>query len=110
MGLVNRIVPLDSLKEETLKTAKMIAAKGKVSLRAAKQAVNNGLNVDLATGCRIEMDAFAICMASEDAKEGTSAFLEKRKGRIQRFAQEVTTRPSPLVFYHGSSEPIEKRL
>jgi enoyl-CoA hydratase len=82
MGLVNRIVPLDSLKEETLKTAKMIAAKGKVSLRAAKQAVNNGLNVDLATGCRIEMDAFAICMASEDAKEGTSAFLEKRKAEF----------------------------
>jgi enoyl-CoA hydratase len=50
-----------------------------VSLRAAKEAVNRGINVDLATGCAIEIDAFAVCMASEDAKEGTSAFLEKRK-------------------------------
>jgi enoyl-CoA hydratase len=37
------------------------------------------MNVDLATGCAIEIDAFALCMASEDAKEGTAAFLEKRK-------------------------------
>ncbi len=78
-GIVNRVLPQASLMEETLKTARTIAAKGKVSLRAAKQAINNGLNVDLSTGCRIEMDAFAICMASEDGREGTSAFLEKRK-------------------------------
>jgi enoyl-CoA hydratase len=41
--------------------------------------VNRGLDVDLATGCEFEIDAFALCMASKDAKEGTSAFLEKRK-------------------------------
>jgi enoyl-CoA hydratase len=41
--------------------------------------VNYGLNVDLASGLRIETDAFAVCLASSDAKEGTSAFLEKRK-------------------------------
>lgn len=79
IGLVNRIFSQDSLMEETLKTARTIATRGKVSLRAAKQAVNNGLNVDLAIGCQIEVDAFAICMASEDGKEGTRAFIEKRK-------------------------------
>ena len=79
IGLVNRVFPASSLMEETLNTARAIANKGKVSLRAAKQAINNGLNVDLATGCRIEEDAFAICMASEDGKEGTRAFIEKRK-------------------------------
>lgn len=79
IGLVNRVLPLASLMEETLATARSIATKGKVSLRAAKQAVNNGMNVDLATGCQIEVDAFAICMASEDGKEGTRAFIEKRK-------------------------------
>jgi enoyl-CoA hydratase len=79
IGLVNLVVAPSSLMEETMKTAKTIASKGKVSLRAAKQAINNGLNVDLTTGCRLEMDAFAICMASEDAKEGTRAFIEKRK-------------------------------
>ena len=79
LGLVNSICEPQALMEATLKTAKMIAAKGKASLRAAKQAINNGLNVDLQTGLRIEQDAFAVCMASPDAAEGTKAFLEKRK-------------------------------
>jgi enoyl-CoA hydratase len=79
VGLVNKVMPAAALMEEVLKTAKDIAAKGKVSLRAAKQAVNQGLNVDLASGCHIEVDAFAIVLSSPDAKEGTAAFLEKRK-------------------------------
>jgi enoyl-CoA hydratase len=48
-------------------------------LRAAKEAINGGMDVDLATGCKMEIDGFALCMASEDAKEGTAAFLEKRE-------------------------------
>lgn len=79
IGLANRVVPADQLMEEVLKTAREIAAKGKVSLRAAKQAINYGLNTDLATGIHIEVDGFSMCYASSDAKEGTSAFLEKRK-------------------------------
>jgi enoyl-CoA hydratase len=79
LGMVNKICAPEKLMEEVLKTAGLIAAKGKVSLRAAKQAVNSGLNVDLATGCSLELDAFALCMASDDAREGTTAFLEKRK-------------------------------
>ena len=65
--------------DEVITTVKTIASKGKVSVRAAKQAIDNGVNVDLTTGCRIEIDAFALCLASPDAKEGTLAFLEKRK-------------------------------
>ncbi|WP_319525575.1 enoyl-CoA hydratase-related protein [uncultured Desulfosarcina sp.] len=83
IGMVNRVLPLAELMEATLKTARTIAAKGKVSLRAAKQAVNSGLEVDLGTGLKIEVDAFAICMASEDAKEGTGAFIEKRKPQFK---------------------------
>lgn len=82
MGLVNRVFPTDTLMEAARKTAEIMAAKGKVSLRAAKHAVNRGLDVDLSTGCRIEIDAFALCMASPDAGEGTSAFLEKRKAEF----------------------------
>ena len=78
IGLVNKVVSPDMLIEEVMKTADLIATKGKVSLREAKQAVNKGMNVDLATGCSIEIDAFSLCYASPDAKEGTSAFLEKR--------------------------------
>ena len=79
IGLVNKVCPVDSLMEEALQTAKTIMSKGKISVRAAKQAVNNGMNVDLLTGCKLEIDAFSLCLASEDAKEGTTAFLEKRK-------------------------------
>ena len=79
IGLANKVCSPKSLMDEVLKTAKTIASKGKVSLRGAKNAVNTGMNSDLVTGCNIEIDAFALCFASEDAKEGTSAFLEKRK-------------------------------
>ncbi|MBU2442387.1 MAG: enoyl-CoA hydratase/isomerase family protein [Nanoarchaeota archaeon] len=79
VGMVNKVVVPEALMDETVKTAKIIASKGRVSLRAAKQAINGGINADLATGCRIEVDSFALCMSSRDAKEGTSAFLEKRK-------------------------------
>jgi len=87
IGLVNKICPQQQFMDQVIKTAQTMAAKGKVTLRAAKQAINSGMNVDLATGCSIETDAFALCMDSPDAKEGTSAFLEKRqpdfKGGLQ---------------------------
>ncbi len=79
MGFVNKVVSSKELMDETLKTAKAIASKGSISLNMAKQTINQGLDVDLATGCKMEIDAFALCMASEDAREGTLAFLEKRK-------------------------------
>ncbi|HMA86009.1 MAG TPA: enoyl-CoA hydratase-related protein [Desulfosalsimonadaceae bacterium] len=79
LGIVNKILTHESLLAEARKTAESIAAKGKVSLNAAKEAINRGAEVDLFTGCNIEIDAFGLCMTSEDAKEGTRAFLEKRK-------------------------------
>ncbi|MBF0258813.1 MAG: enoyl-CoA hydratase/isomerase family protein [Desulfamplus sp.] len=78
-GIVNKVSAPESLMEDVMKTAKTIAAKGAVSLRAAKEAIGCGKDVDLETGCRFEADAFGLCMASKDAAEGTSAFLEKRK-------------------------------
>ena len=83
IGLANKVVPADQLMEEVMKTAREIASKGKVSLRAAKQAINFGMNADLATGIHIEVDAFGLCYDSSDAKEGTSAFLEKRKAAFK---------------------------
>ena len=79
LGIVNRVCAPDELMNDVMKTAATISSKGKVALRAAKNAINNGLNVDLASGLAMENDAFALCLASEDAREGTSAFLEKRK-------------------------------
>jgi len=88
IGLVNKTCPPQQLMEEVITTAQTMAAKGKVALRAAKQAINSGMNVDLTTGCSIETDAFALCMDSPDAKEGTSAFLEKRKPDFKGALQE----------------------
>ena len=79
LGMVNKVSQPESLMDDVMKTAKAMAQKGRVSLRAAKQAVSNGYNADLLTGLSVEADAFALCYASEDAKEGTKAFLEKRK-------------------------------
>ena len=70
-------------EDEVLKTAAVIASKGKVSLREAKQAINKGMDLDLANGCGVEIDAFSLCYASSDAKEGTSAFLEKRQAAFK---------------------------
>ena len=78
LGLVNRIDPPENLKAAVMKTAQIMAAKGRISLRAAKETINSGLDTSLGTGLKIEQDAFAICMASEDSREGTRAFIEKR--------------------------------
>ena len=78
-GIVNKVCDHDKLMEEVMKTAELIASRGSVALRSAKEVIQNGLKTDLETGCRIENDAFGLTMVSEDAKEGTGAFLEKRK-------------------------------
>jgi enoyl-CoA hydratase len=78
-GIVAQIFPEDKLLEETLKTARSLATKGRVALSAAKQAVDQGADVDLRTGCALEVDLFALCFASPDPQEGVKAFLEKRQ-------------------------------
>jgi len=83
IGLVNKVFPADKLWEETLKTAGLIASKGKVSLRSVKQCIHRGYDADLRCGCQMETDHFGLCMSSVDAKEGMSAFLEKRKAAFK---------------------------
>lgn len=81
-GLVNDCLPADKLLPKVYEVAKLIGHKGKASLQAAKNAIRQGLNCDLNTGLEIERDAFALCLSSPDAREGTSAFLEKRKAQF----------------------------
>jgi enoyl-CoA hydratase len=83
IGLVNKVFPREALWEETMKVAKLLASKGRVSIRAVKDTINRGCDQDLRTGCYMESDAFGICMASEDAREGMGAFLEKRKAEFK---------------------------
>lgn len=86
IGIVNAVTAPDALMDKVMGVARNLTGMGKVALRAIKQTVNLGMSADLPTALRIETDAFAITVASPDAKEGTSAFLEKRrpefKGRL----------------------------
>jgi len=78
-GLVNKVVPSDKLLDEAMALAKKIAAKGPVAVSLAKTVIHRGLQVDQASGTAFETNAFALCFASGQAREGMSAFLEKRK-------------------------------
>ena len=79
IGLVNKVFPADALWEETMKTARSMASKGRVSMKAIKNCIDRGFDVDLRTGNFVEADGFALSMSSPDGKEGMTAFLEKRK-------------------------------
>lgn len=79
IGLVNKVFPADTLWEETMKTANVIASRGRVSQKGMKDCINRGYDVDLRNGCYIERDAFGVCGTSPDFNEGMGAFLEKRK-------------------------------
>ena len=83
LGLVAKVFAADQLLAETMKVAKGFAAKSKVALRAIKHAVDRGMDVDLKTGCALEVESFGVCFASQDAKEGATAFLEKRKANFK---------------------------
>ena len=83
IGLVNKVFSAEKLWDETMKTAKLLASKGRVSLRAVKECINRGYDLDLRNGCHLETDAFALCMVSPDGKEGMKAFLEKRRPNFQ---------------------------
>ena len=83
VGLVNKVFSPEKLWEETMKTANVLASKGKVSMKAIKRCIDRGLDVDLHTGCYMESDGFGMCMASPDGKEGMSAFLQKRKPEFE---------------------------
>jgi enoyl-CoA hydratase len=79
IGLVNKVFPQDKLWEETMKTANIMAKKGKVMLKAIKDCIERGYDVDLRDGCYMESDAFGLVATSADRKEGMTAFLEKRE-------------------------------
>jgi enoyl-CoA hydratase len=79
IGLVARIVPTDKLIEEALAAAAKIASFSRPSVLMAKEAVNRAFETTLSEGLRFERRAFHSLFATEDQKEGMSAFIEKRK-------------------------------
>ena len=79
IGLVNKVVPQEELMAAAQKMASKIASNAPVAVRLSKKAINDGLQVDMDKAIVIEEHAFGDCFATEDQKEGMSAFLEKRK-------------------------------
>ena len=79
IGLVNKVVPLASLMEEARKMASKIARQPGVALRITKLVINDGMNLDMKSALAYEARGFEILFSTEDQKEGTKAFVEKRK-------------------------------
>jgi enoyl-CoA hydratase len=79
IGLVNQVVPADQLMTVCLDLATKIASKGPDAVRLAKSVINKAIQSDSSTGGYYESAAFGLCFATGEAKEGMSAFLEKRK-------------------------------
>jgi enoyl-CoA hydratase len=78
-GLVNRVVPVERFLEEALQLASEIANRAPLAVRLAKEAVNQAFDSFLVDGIKDERQAFYLLFASQDQKEGMSAFVEKRK-------------------------------
>ena len=79
IGLVNKIVPPAELLDRARMMAKAIGSFGQIAVRMALKAVNITEEVPLSEGERLEASLFGVCCESPDFKEGTRAFLEKRK-------------------------------
>jgi enoyl-CoA hydratase/carnithine racemase len=79
IGLVDRVVAAGDLAAETRKLAQALALKAPVAMRYIIEAVNKGLQMPLAEGQAFEATLFGLVSATDDMKEGTRAFLEKRK-------------------------------
>ncbi len=79
IGLVNKVTPaaeLISAAEEILNT---IAARGPIAVKLSLEAIVHGLDMTLEEGVQLESNLFGLCFSTEDMKEGTQAFVEKRK-------------------------------
>lgn len=83
VGLVNKVVPQAELMAECEKTARAIAAKAPIAVRYMIEAVNRGLDMTLEGGMELEAGVFGLAFSTEDYKEGTTAFLEKRKAAFK---------------------------
>ncbi|HZK49083.1 MAG TPA: enoyl-CoA hydratase-related protein [Thermoleophilia bacterium] len=82
-GLVNAVHSQDELMAKAYEMAETIAGKSGVIVQYAKACINRAFDQDLAGGLRLEAGFFGLCFATEDQKEGMSAFLEKRPAQFK---------------------------
>jgi enoyl-CoA hydratase len=79
LGIVNRVVPAAELEAETLKVATQLAASAPLALRATLDVVNIGGECGIEEGLQYETAQFGLMFATDDMREGTRAFMERRK-------------------------------
>jgi len=79
IGLVQKVVPLASLMDEAKRIVSAIASKAPLAIAACKRAINNGAHLSIDDALELEALEFGTLVDTEDIKEGTGAFLEKRK-------------------------------
>jgi enoyl-CoA hydratase len=84
IGLVNRVVPADSLTKSATALLRQIIANGPLAIAACIEAVELGLDMSLEGGLALEATHFGMLAATSDMKEGTRAFLEKRAAEFKR--------------------------
>jgi enoyl-CoA hydratase len=78
VGLVNRVVPAAELMETAEKLAQQILSKAPLAVGMILEAVQHGMEMSLAEGLQLEENLFGVICSTEDMREGTTAFLEKR--------------------------------
>jgi len=79
LGLINKVVPQGELMNEVDRLVGTLLERGPLALRAAKQAILQGLNMSMEEGMQLEQRLFRYLLGTEDAREGPRAFAEKRK-------------------------------
>ncbi|PYR43454.1 MAG: enoyl-CoA hydratase [Acidobacteria bacterium] len=79
IGLVNRVVPAAEVMTEARNLAAQLAASAPVAMRYIINAVNKGMEMPFAEACQYEATLFGLVASTDDMREGTKAFLEKRK-------------------------------
>lgn len=82
IGLVNRVVPAGQALNAALEIARKIRANGPTACRYALESIRRGLDMPLAEGQVFEATLFGLCAATEDMREGMTAFLEKRQPKF----------------------------
>jgi len=83
MGLVDKVVPADQVYAEAVAWARQFRDAATYALRAAKESIDQGLEVDLDTGLAIERQQFTALFATEDRRIGMTSFVEHGPGKAQ---------------------------
>jgi len=111
IGLVNAVYPKEELMNEAKKLASLIAKNSKNAVRQSKKAINEGLQVDIDSGIKIEQELFGECFDDNDQKERMKKFLERNKKKEKPDKKNLRTEETEtkdLPMPEGQLVPTDK--